>query len=85
MGRRITHPCGTAAAYNRHLRDGEPPCEPCRLAALEAGHRRRFRKGLKHSIGRCGDCGSVFIRDHRCALTASDLQVAPRVGVGPFD
>jgi hypothetical protein len=26
-------PCGTEAAYRRHLRHGEVPCEPCRLEA----------------------------------------------------
>lgn len=23
-------PCGTQAAYQRHIRHGETPCEPCR-------------------------------------------------------
>jgi hypothetical protein len=25
-------PCGTHGAYARHLRNGEPPCDPCRAA-----------------------------------------------------
>lgn len=25
-------PCGTVAAYQRHVRDGQTPCEPCRQA-----------------------------------------------------
>ena len=36
-------PCGTAAAYRRHLRRGERPCEPCRQAEAlrHAEHRER--------------------------------------------
>lgn len=29
-------PCGTPAAYARHLRDRETPCQPCREANAEA-------------------------------------------------
>jgi hypothetical protein len=73
MGRKITHPCGTEAAYHRHARLGEVSCEPCRLAALEAKHRRLFRQGgRKKDPGRCKGCGSVFIRDHRCSLEMHD-------------
>jgi hypothetical protein len=31
-GRPITQPCGTAAAYKRHRRNGETPCAACRVA-----------------------------------------------------
>lgn len=34
-------PCGSEAAYRRHLRHGEVPCEPCRIAANEASDRYR--------------------------------------------
>jgi hypothetical protein len=34
-------PCGTEAAYRRHLRHREVPCEPCRLAANTASGRYR--------------------------------------------
>ena len=34
-------PCGTRAAYVRHLRHGEDPCRPCRDAMAE--HRRLHR------------------------------------------
>jgi hypothetical protein len=30
--KRATQPCGTPAAYRRHLRHGTPACEPCRQA-----------------------------------------------------
>lgn len=31
-GRRATEPCGTPAAYRRHKRRGEDPCDPCKAA-----------------------------------------------------
>jgi hypothetical protein len=34
-GRPVTQPCGTQAAYKRHQRKGEEPCDPCRLAWAE--------------------------------------------------
>lgn len=34
-------PCGTHAAYRRHLRAGEQPCEPCRAAAREQKNARK--------------------------------------------
>lgn len=34
-GRPATQPCGTTAAYRRHERRGEPPCQPCRDAEAE--------------------------------------------------
>lgn len=47
VGRPITSPCGTLAAYGRHKRNGEAPCGPCALVWAEY-HRdfRRRRKGL---------------------------------------
>lgn len=34
---RALAPCGTGAAYNRHIRRGEPPCDACREANTERG------------------------------------------------
>jgi hypothetical protein len=34
-------PCGTAAAYIRHLRANEKPCEPCNRANTNAGREKR--------------------------------------------
>ena len=31
-GRPVTKGCGTVAAYRRHLKAGETPCEACRAA-----------------------------------------------------
>ena len=36
-------PCGTEAAYRRHLRRGEKPCYECRVASSEARSRRRAK------------------------------------------
>ena len=41
VGRRVSQPCGTLAAYRRHLKDGETPCEPCRAANRE--HSNKYR------------------------------------------
>lgn len=29
---RVVKPCGTNAAYVRHIKAGEKPCDPCRIA-----------------------------------------------------
>jgi hypothetical protein len=36
-------PCGTEAAYRRHLRRGEQPCEACRAATAYAAMLRMRR------------------------------------------
>jgi hypothetical protein len=40
-GHRLFAPCGTPAALRRHLRNGEKPCEECRLAGIRYGADRR--------------------------------------------
>jgi len=37
---RELRPCGTNAAYIRHIRKGEKPCEPCRQAHLRDNRRK---------------------------------------------
>lgn len=39
MARQL-QPCGTPAAYKRHLRNKETPCEPCKAAAREQKNSR---------------------------------------------
>ena len=39
--RRELRPCGTLAAYRRHLRRGERPCAACRAASREQWRDRR--------------------------------------------
>lgn len=47
VGRPITKDCGTEAAYKRHRRHGETPCDSCK-AAYAAAHRAYYakRKGI---------------------------------------
>lgn len=42
-GRPATQPCGTVAAYQRHLRNGEQPCAACRAANNEY-HRELYKR-----------------------------------------
>ena len=35
--------CGTDAGYQQHVRDAEPPCDPCRAAHAETMRRYRRR------------------------------------------
>lgn len=48
VGRPVTEPCGTVAAYKRHKRHGEDACQPCKDAWAEAqrGYYAK-RKGIK--------------------------------------
>jgi len=48
-GRPATQPCGTVAAYRRHVRAGEPPCQPCRDA--EAARQRELYRRRKNLSG----------------------------------
>lgn len=43
-GRPITKPCGTPAAYKRHIRNGEKPCDACRAANTEKQAELRARR-----------------------------------------
>jgi hypothetical protein len=40
-GRPPEQPCGTLAAYRRHLRRGEATCQPCKDANAEYGRNQR--------------------------------------------
>lgn len=39
----VLQPCGTEAAYRRHLYNDEEPCAPCRIANSEAKAAKRKR------------------------------------------
>jgi hypothetical protein len=49
-------PCGTPAAYRRHLRHREEPCDACRQAELDRGEAARRAQGAlpKQSLQPCG-------------------------------
>lgn len=49
---RELEPCGTQAAYRRHLKAGEPPCAACRGAeAMVRRKRRQARARRSSSLG----------------------------------
>ena len=48
VGRPVTAPHGTLAAYQRHLRSSSPSCERCRRAV--ASYRARLRTGRRPTV-----------------------------------
>ena len=53
---RELQPCGTYAAYRRHLSHGEYPCQPCTEAA--AAHQRKVRGTKPRVLAPCGTVGA---------------------------
>jgi hypothetical protein len=51
-------PCGTPAAYDRHRRNGEDACDPCRLANTEQSRRQYARAHGKQPPRDTGACGT---------------------------
>ena len=49
MAKREVKPHGTFARWRKHDRDGDAPCDPCRVAYLE--YRRNWRNGIKGTDG----------------------------------
>lgn len=49
-------PCGTEAAYQRHRRRGEEPCEPCKQAAREVRYPRSgiYQRARIRALGQLG-------------------------------
>ena len=47
MNRPISKPCGTTAAYKRHRRHGETPCDACKAAWAEFIRALYHRKKVK--------------------------------------
>lgn len=47
---RLLAPCGTDSAYKRHLRNGEPTCQPCRQAHRETQRDRRARREQERRV-----------------------------------
>ena len=51
---RELQPCGTRAAYKRHLRRGEEPCRECREAARRADRGRKRNRTQPRELQPCG-------------------------------
>lgn len=49
---------GTTAGFQRHLREGETPCKPCR-DALNRDNRRRYRERKEGKTRELKPCGTV--------------------------
>lgn len=49
-GRPPTQPCGTVAAYKRHLRNDEEPCDACRAANSDY-HRELYQRRKNRAKG----------------------------------
>lgn len=78
-------PCGTRAAYRRHHRRGEKPCEPCRRANAEQERRRTgpqepsgcgtragYRRHRDNGEAACEACrGANAAADRRYRLTGT--------------
>jgi hypothetical protein len=43
--KKSVQPCGTWAAYKRHLKYGEPPCEACKAACRARARGYYARRG----------------------------------------
>lgn len=66
---RTLKPCGTHAAYRRHLRSGERPCPLCAEAARRESEKwRRSRGGRPLNRARCGTY-SGWMRHHKDGQT----------------
>jgi hypothetical protein len=71
MADRYVKPCGTNAAYQRHLQHGEQPCEPC----CEA-HKAKLREDYQAKYQRRTDevpKGRVDVAERLAALAAMNL------------
>lgn len=56
MARQV-QPCGTPAAYWRHLRHNEEPCIRCRTAHARYRTARSRARRARAPLGECGGCG----------------------------
>lgn len=47
---RQLQPCGTIAAYNRHVKRRDPACQPCRAARAEYSRQWRRAKAMAETF-----------------------------------
>lgn len=76
-------PCGTSAAYHRHRRNGETPCDPCRKA-----HREKRARERDNVMQPCGTRAAARRHNRRgeplcekCRGLGSYHQIASRNGI----
>ena len=70
MGRRL-QPCGTWAAYKRHLKAGEEPCRACVQACRRYARERYWRDPETNRIQK-----RVYLRRRRALLTCEESSQA---------
>lgn len=79
---RELRPCGTESAYQRHLRAGEPTCQPCRDAHAEHGRAKRAKSYVRGPYGRdepkCGTRRGYRRHLRRGEVTCADCCRAER-------
>lgn len=89
MNQPAVKPCGTRAAWLRHRKNGETPCEPCREAAARESRERRAKA---RKVVRCHECNrrteskfgycSACIEKHRAELEAQEYALTGGRWVG---
>lgn len=72
-------PCGTTAAYRRHLRHGNPPCDDCKAANAEASRNYKERNYIRvRDIGRRRQRDrSRILRPTRRFSRSTDQEIDP--------
>jgi hypothetical protein len=76
-GRPATKPCGTEAAYRRHLRNGEPPCDRCRAAhrAETDKHRPPSGSPLRQERDRYRAALMEIVSQHSPGFCAPEMHI----------
>jgi predicted nucleic acid-binding Zn ribbon protein len=68
-------PCGTFAAYRRHIRNGETPCRPCKDAKAEESRRYPRKRVPAVRPGRfCLVCDAPLVKGRHKFCSAKCLQ-----------
>jgi hypothetical protein len=82
---RELQPCGTPAAWKRHRRNGEDPCDPCKAARRAYNRRWMNNRRTHYPIGECAACHrNRPIQRHRwCEPCVTRWQEAGRPDTGP--
>jgi hypothetical protein len=76
-------PCGTNAAYVRHVRRNEPTCQPCRDAHAEYG-REHVDGGRPRGVAKCGTQAGYDKHLRRREETCAECRAAHSRHVGKY-